>query len=295
VQEQVTVMQQNLRAGMYTLCRDIQMAGYYTNAENTAYSMDWDDLGNNESIRPMLYARDNVDDDAGGDGVRDDTDTITLVMAGDDQGVLAVGESASGNTINLGDLDLDNDGDADFALPARSYGLLVTSDLNAADFFQIQSIVGSSLTTTTMLSRDYEPGDFIFRADVILYRVDDEDDPGNDTDNDDPTYPKLRRRNLGSDNGFQAVAEGIDQIQFRYLLANGTWVDDPAGNEANVRAVEVFLLARTAKAIRGYTNGNTYVMGNGGYHGGAPSGGPPNDGFRRKLLSSIICTRNIGL
>ncbi|RLB12640.1 MAG: hypothetical protein DRG82_16825, partial [Deltaproteobacteria bacterium] len=31
IQDQVTAMQQNLRAGMYVMSRDIQMAGYVTN------------------------------------------------------------------------------------------------------------------------------------------------------------------------------------------------------------------------------------------------------------------------
>ncbi|MCP4669500.1 MAG: hypothetical protein GY849_24465, partial [Deltaproteobacteria bacterium] len=85
-------------------------------------------------------------------------------------------------------------------------------------------------------------------------------------------------------------AEGIDQLQFRYLLHSGVWVSDPTGNEANVRAVEVFLLARTHGPVKGYWDDNTYAMDNGPYNNN-----PPNDPYRRKLLSSIIRTRNIGL
>ncbi|MBW1613842.1 MAG: PilW family protein [Deltaproteobacteria bacterium] len=54
-----------------------------------------------------------------------------------------------------------------------------------------------------------------------------------------------------------------------------------------MRAVEISLLARTANTNRGYIDPNTYSIGDVNYN--------PNDAYRRKLLCSIVKTRNIGL
>ena len=44
IQDQVSAMQQNLRAAMYMITRDLQMAGYYTNFDRNNRTMDWNDL-----------------------------------------------------------------------------------------------------------------------------------------------------------------------------------------------------------------------------------------------------------
>jgi outer membrane protein W len=160
------------------------------------------------------------------------------------------------------------------------YGILAKEDLSAAEFFEVDSAAGT-ITPPGGLTQNYDVGDWIFRADVIIYRIDE-----------NATNPGLRRRNLGSDNGYQVVAENIDNLQFRYLLSDGTWQNDPSatGQEPNVRAVEISLLARTAHANRGYTDTNTYNIGDVNYIPPAP-----DNQYRRKLLCSIVKTRNIGL
>ena len=74
VQSQVAVAQQNVRAAMYMISRDTQMAGYYTNFETVTITMDWDDMGGDEAMRPLIYARDNIT--GSGDGIKDDTDLL---------------------------------------------------------------------------------------------------------------------------------------------------------------------------------------------------------------------------
>jgi len=44
VQDQVSAMQQNLRAAMYLITRDLQMAGYYTNFDRNTRQLDWNYL-----------------------------------------------------------------------------------------------------------------------------------------------------------------------------------------------------------------------------------------------------------
>ncbi len=277
IQDQITATQQNLRAAMYMLTRDIQMAGYYTNFDTATYTMDWDDLdGTNEIIRPLIYARNNVAD-GGGDNIKDNTDVIVIVKASSEGRRLGAGEDATAGIITLTSRDLDWDGDDDLNNTGKKYGILARENLSAAEFFEVDSAAGT-ITPPSGLTQNYDVDDWIFRADVIIYRVDE-----------NATNPSLRRRNFGQDNGnYQVVAENIDNLQFQYLLSDGTWTNNPAGQEPNVRAVEISLLARTANTNRGYTDNNTYWM-------GGANVGPIGDAYRRKLLCSKVKTRNIGL
>jgi len=289
IQDQVTRMQQNLRGAMYLMTRDVQMAGYYTNFDPGQRTCDWDDQdGDNDTTtgteqgRPLIFAVDNTNIS----GVKTGTDEIVIVKAVHernlasgaltDSGTLAAGETGGGSTITLSDLDLDSDGDDDLNASGKRFGILVKKDLTRGDFFEIQGVLGSTITTREALAENYSSGDLILRVDVVIYRV---------TSN--AAHPALVRKNLGSNSGYVTVAEDIDNLQVRYRLNSGTLVNDPAGSQAQVRAVRIDLLARTAHLNRGYTDPNTYAIGGANY--------TPGDGYRRKLLCSEIKTRNIGL
>ncbi len=281
IQDQISAMQQNLRAAMYMLTRDIQMAGYYTNFDADQFTMDWDDLdGDTEPIRPLIFGQNNV---PGGSGVKNGTDEIVIVKASSisNFGALGLNDSAAGNTITLIDLDVgDGANEIDLNDDDKRFGVMVKQNLSRAEFFEITQGSGGppfSTTAGSSFTETYEPGDLIYKVDVIIYRIDE-----------NATNPGLRRRNLGSDNGYWVVAENIDNLQFRYLLNDGTWTNNLAGQVPNVRAVEVSLLARTANTNRGYTDPNSYNIGD----NPDPT---PNDAYRRKLLCSIVKTRNIGL
>jgi prepilin-type N-terminal cleavage/methylation domain-containing protein len=276
IQDQVSAMQQNLRAAMYMITRDLQMAGYYTNFDRNNRQLDWNDDGTNETGRPLSFGRNNVS--ASGDGIKDNTDVIVIVKAGAEAHKLGTGEGASAGVITLSSRDLDGDGIADInSATGKKFGLLVKQDLSFADFFQVDSASGN-ITPPGGLVENYTSGDTVFRTDIIIYKVDDTA----------PTRPCLVRKNLGNDNGYQVIAENIDNLQFRYQLNDGTWVNDPAGNQARVRAVEVLLVARTAYAQRGYRDTSSIVFGD-------YTIPPPNDAYRRKTINSIVKTRNVGL
>jgi len=274
IQEQLTAMHQNLRGAMYVMTRDIQMAGYMTNFDTSNYTnIDWDPtLAGNEAIRPLIYGRNN--DDGSGIDVKPGTDVMVIVKASNapsDSRQLTASDPVDATTLTLSPFDINLDA-ATF-----KFGILVKSDLSRAEVFEVTSKAGNVLTFKNSLQENYGTGDRVYRADVIIYKV----------NINDPLHPGLQRENLGNDQGFQIVAENIDNLQLRYILNDGTIIDNPAGQEVNVRAVQVFLLARTDQINRGYTNNNTYTMGD-----QAPT---PNDGYRRKLMTSIIKTRNIGL
>jgi type II secretory pathway pseudopilin PulG len=280
IQDQVSAMQQNLRAAMYMITRDLQMAGYYTNFDRNNRTMDWNDLdgdsnpaNNMETGRPLIFAVNNVS--ASGDGIKDGTDLIVIVKASRDEGrLLASGESASANRISLTSWNLDPESGDDLNTTGKKYGVLVKNDLSYAELFHLDN----SGNITPPLTENYTVDDRIHRADIIIYRVDDST----------PTRPCLVRKNLGNDTGYQVIAENIDNLKFRYQLNDGTWVNDPAGNQTRVRAVEVLLVARTAFTQRGYRDTSSITF------GGTPIPAP-NDSYRRKTLNSIVKTRNVGL
>jgi type IV pilus assembly protein PilW len=280
IQDQVSAMQQNLRAAMYMITRDLQMAGYYTNFDRTNRQLDWNDLdgdnnpaNNMETGRPLLFTVNN----AAVGGIKAGTDVITIVKADPDAGrTLTGGDGASAGAITL-----------NWNLDGGKFGLLVKNDLSFADLFQVDST--GSFKPVGSLMENYTSGDTVYRTDIIIYRV-----------TDDAAHPCLVRKNLGrGETTYQTIAENIDNLQFRYLLddgtPNGTWTNAPVGNDQHrVRAVEVSLMGRTAFPQRGYIDTSTYTFGT----GGTPESYTPagNDRkYRRKTLTSIIKTRNIGL
>jgi prepilin-type N-terminal cleavage/methylation domain-containing protein len=267
VQSQVAMTQQNVRGAMQLISRDIQMAGYYTNFEASIITMNWDDMGADESMRPIIYARDNIS--AAGDDIKDNTDLIVIVKASMENGrQLALGEAASMTTASSTLRDAGN-------LTQDKYAVLVKNDLSRAEFFQVTNSTGI-MNLSKSLVGSYTEDDWIFRADIIIYYVDDAD----------PEHPNLMRRNLGNNEQAQVMAEDIDNLQFRYVLDDGSEVDS-GFNERDVRAVQIYLMGRTRNIIRGYTDPNTYNIGG--------MNVTPGDGYRRRLLKALIKTRNIGL
>jgi len=274
MQDQISAMQQNLRAAMHLITRDLQMAGYYTNFDGNYITMDWNGDktvdASEQNRRPLILARNGA--------TARDPDEIVIVKASREEGrLLKGGESAAGTSINV---------NWDFEI--KTYGVLIKNDLSRAELFRL----GGGGTLERSLNESYSGdastpslSDRIHRADIVIYRVDDSN----------PSRPCLVRRNLGSDNGFQTVAENIENLQFRYLLKDGvTWVQDPGLSQNNVRAVEVLLVARTAFPQRGYRDTNTYTFGTGAtVESYTPQGDERQ--YRRRVLTTLVKTRNIGL
>jgi hypothetical protein len=90
-----------------------------------------------------------------------------------------------------------------------------------------------AVTIHDTFTASYSQGDSIFRADLIIYRIDD----------DNASFPGavLERKNAGNGNQFQVVAEHITDLQFGYLLKDGREVQDPSGEAHLIRAVRIGL------------------------------------------------------
>jgi type IV pilus assembly protein PilW len=92
----------------------------------------------------------------------------------------------------------------------------------------------------------------------------------------------------------RSVAEYIEELEFYYLLADGSRTEEPA-EPADIRGVQISLLARAANEDRSYTNNLLY------FPASNPTQdevgffwGPFNDNFRRHLLIQTIWLRNQG-
>ncbi len=92
----------------------------------------------------------------------------------------------------------------------------------------------------------------------------------------------------------EEIAYGVDQFQVQYGLdTNGdatvdSYVNAPAASNTTswgqVIAARIWILVRAECPETGFTNSNTYSIGNVDY--------TPNDGYRRQLFTSTISLRN---
>lgn len=95
---------------------------------------------------------------------------------------------------------------------------------------------------------------------------------------------RLYRDNFTS---LEILDDDIDGLQLEYLLKDGSLVDVPAVL-AEVRGIRINLLVRSHKEAPGYTDRNSYQLGNRSY-------GPFLDHYRRIVVSELVEIKNHGL
>lgn len=95
-------------------------------------------------------------------------------------------------------------------------------------------------------------------------------------------------RNSGA--GFSPIAENIQAVEFLYLVGdNLTPTPAPSAAElANIRAVTITVLARAANPDRQFTSAAAYTSASGAVWN-------VNDNFRRRLYTTTVKLRNMGL
>ena len=91
-------------------------------------------------------------------------------------------------------------------------------------------------------------------------------------------------RNTGGGN--QVVAENIDALDFVYLDADG----NSTATLADIRSVEITIVARTGRALRVTKDNNLYYN-----QQGTQILGAQNDNFSRKSMTTFIKCRNLGI
>ena len=145
-------------------------------------------------------------------------------------------------------------------------------------------------TTAIVMSGDDDTGQMVTtRYEISLgYVADTNSDPYFDlqrrTQNGAPPAPPA----LMAGQTPSVVMENIENMELYYTMvgAAGTKTLNPA-NLANVRSIEVTLLARASRESQGFTNRQRYVTASGAVWG------PYNDQFRRRLLITTVKCRNI--
>lgn len=141
-----------------------------------------------------------------------------------------------------------------------------------------------------------QPGTIEFRSDIRGNTVGSEPDGETDDDNEHIEYRIYDAlgdgvNDIGRDDkngpGLNAIALNIDVLDFVYLDRNG----NVTTVLANIRAVEVTLVARAGRADRGrYINNKVYRNKQGTIVLPAQ-----NDNFRRKILTMHVDCRNLGI
>jgi len=145
----------------------------------------------------------------------------------------------------------------------RMAGYDPTGNANAG----ITSAGSSSITITQDLNGD---GDTADTDESVTFALADADGDG---DND------LERNNV-------LLAENIDALNFVYLDENGT----VTGNPSEIRSVQITIVAKTSKQDTGYNDTQNYTN-----QQGAVILGAQNDHYRRRVLTTEVRCRNLGL
>ena len=119
--------------------------------------------------------------------------------------------------------------------------------------------------------------------------TEDIDEDGTISSNEDITY-SLNDNDGDGDNDLvrntNLIAENIDALDFVYLDANSA----TTATLANIRSVQITLVARTGRGDPGYTNNTSYIN-----QQGTTIYTAPNDNFRRRILTAEVKCRNLGL
>ena len=234
IQDQVTEMQQNLRAAMDIMVREIRMAGYDpTQSSGASIST------NSTGIMIQVTMDINSDKDCS-----DSNENITYGFS------------------NANDANADGIADAGAAnLGRRNTGggfQPIAENIQAIGFAYAYDADGDDNLDTSA------GGDIIWAVDT--------DGDGNwdnlDTDGDG---------DIDADDG-----PGIGNNGVINGTGTGTAVDT-----SQIRAVRIWILARVKRPDPDFVNTNTYIVG--------ANVITPNDGFRRRLLTSTVKCRNMGL
>jgi type IV pilus assembly protein PilW len=159
-----------------------------------------------------------------------------------------------------------------------------------------KGIFGFSAATATNLQ---------FTEDISDDPADDDDGDGNGDDDpdgilqprEDITYTHnvanltLTRQTAGG-GGAQVVADNIEALNFEYFDKNGTIIPLPitAVTLPDIRSVQISMIARTDNTDPTYTDTATFA--GTPFYGSYPIAG---DHHRRKLLTSLVKCRNLGI
>jgi len=126
----------------------------------------------------------------------------------------------------------------------------------------VTNVSGNTITLSSNLVNRHAIGDPVFKVKAITYRL--------RWDLTNPNMPVLTREDNTDGGGSQVIAENVENLQLEYFDANGNITANPP----DIRMVKVTVTAKTNMSDPDYKGG---------------------DGYRRRILSSNIKVRNMGL
>lgn len=135
---------------------------------------------------------------------------------------------------------------------------------------------------------------------TITYGFQAADDANGDGVVDNASRVASLRRNSGG--GLQPLAENIQAIEFLYTYADGTTTTAPGAVGlplTDIRSVTISILARSNNKDSRFINKAIYIPASGvmwDLNGaGLGTGQPTNDKYRRRLLTTTVQCRNMGI
>jgi type IV pilus assembly protein PilW len=300
INEQMTVaMQQTLRAAVYLIQRDIRMAGYDPTLIWGIDGVDNDGDAEVDEADEQQNDRefDGIDNDGDGDTDAADVDgeslgiisagphDIQLIMDVNGDRVYQASEIVSYRFAKKYDADADglaDLGEGGAAPLGRALGAgspqALAEDIQAFAFAYAYDYDAGAAVGSLNRELDTSPGNNIIWAydsdgDQLLDRILDTNDDGVIDENDTP-------------GGLDLISTGWETT---YVPIN------------RIRAIRLWLLARSRNPVRGYTDTATYVVGDkhidarDSNRNGSIDGGDQPDKFKRRLLTATVKCRNLGL
>jgi prepilin-type N-terminal cleavage/methylation domain-containing protein len=132
-----------------------------------------------------------------------------------------------------------------------------------------------TLTLSAGLDRNYSSAASVVLLQQVAYQV--------DTTGAEPFLSRSVNGGAG-----QLIASGIEDLQFAYVMQNGTIVDNPAGAATDIRAVRISMLARQRDPSATAEISTRPAVED---HAAAASA----DRYHRRLITRVVEVRNHGL
>lgn len=273
IQEQIAEMQQSVRVAMDTMVRDIRMAGFCLSSGKISY---YDGSGT-----AYIYALTPTNNG-------DNPDSVD-VFYGDASVSAGISKAmpVSSAELCVDSTDRFNVGDLVIISNSTDGSLLQVTEVQP-DSLKLQHNPGEGNINPPGGHNIFPPGGYgsgskVLRMRYLSYAIDNTTDPAHPTLEVDLDGPFANM-------DFQPFVENIEDLQLAYQEEDGSWHYDNTTSSAptleDIRAVRINVLARTHKIAPRFT-GNRI-----GLEDHAPGG---SDNYRRRLLTTIIEVRNLGL
>jgi type IV pilus assembly protein PilW len=277
-QEQVAVMQQNGRAAMSALSRDVRIAGFGLGNASTSYY--------DSSVGATAYLQAVTSHNSYANG----TDSIDICYADPSNTATITDDMPNSSAI----LKVDTvtgfeDGDLVIITNGINASILEVTATNASALIIQHNPGGGTINPpgghNIFPAGGYTAGSKLFKVQIKSY----------DIDFSDPLHPLMRMDSDGpvGSGAFQPFADNIEDLQFAYIFSDGDEADsaddadgDDTNDHSDIRAVRINVLARTGRVMKNFVGNRPAIEDNAA---GA------NDQYRRRLLTSTIKVRNLGL